>query len=57
MDWVKVVGVVFLAVFLILTGLNVSFVLWTYDVAHFFALVAGVLMLVSLRSCCCQVKK
>ena len=52
MDWVKVLGVVFLAVYLILTGLGVTIDVWTHDLVHFFAVVAGVLMLISVRHCC-----
>ncbi|MEI8366423.1 MAG: hypothetical protein WCF65_08405 [Parachlamydiaceae bacterium] len=51
MDVVKVVGIVFLSLFLIFTGVGVHFAVWTYDITHFFAFVAGVLMLVSVGKC------
>lgn len=51
MDYVKVFGVVFLALYLILTGLGVALPVGGHDLVHFFAVVAGVLMLISLRTC------
>lgn len=58
MDVVKVVGVVFLALFLVFTGLGVSFTVWSHDIVHFFAFVAGVLILVSVGKCAsCHAEK
>ena len=58
MDIVKLLGVIFLAVYLILTGFGVSFVVLSHDIVHLFAVIAGVLMLVSVRKCvCCHVDK
>lgn len=51
MDWVKLLGVVFLSVYLILTGLGVTIHVGSYDLVHFFAVVAGLLMLVSVKTC------
>ena len=51
MDYVKLFGVVFLAVYLILTGLGVVIDVGAHNVVNFFAVVAGILMLVSLRHC------
>jgi hypothetical protein len=51
MDYIKLVGVVFLAVYLILTGLGVVIDFGGYHLVNFFAVVAGVLMLISLRHC------
>ena len=56
MDWVKVAGVVFLALYLILAGLGVSIPVGTHDLVRFLAVVAGVLMLISVKGCsaCCH---
>jgi hypothetical protein len=51
MDYVKLVGVVFLAVYLILSGLGVVVDVGGYHLVNFFAVVAGVLMLISLKHC------
>lgn len=51
MDYVKIVGVVFLAVYLILSGLGVVVDVGGYHLVNLFAVVAGVLMLISLRHC------
>lgn len=52
MNWVKVLGVVFLAVYLILTGFGVAIPVGTYDLVRLFAVVAGVLMLFGVKECC-----
>lgn len=52
MDWVKVVGMVCLAVYLILTGLGVAIPVGSFDLVRIFAVVAGVLFLVGIKGCC-----
>lgn len=51
MDYVKVFSVVFLAVYLILTGLGVVVDVGAHNVVNFFGVAAGVLLLISLRHC------
>lgn len=51
MDWVKVLSVVFLAVYLILSGLGVVIDVGGHHLVNYFGVVAGILMLISLRHC------
>ena len=51
MHIIKVLGVIFLSLYLILTGLGISFIVGAHDIVHLFAVVSGVLMLVSVGKC------